>query len=97
MKWILSFVIIFGIFSYIALPLNAIIFLPAIILIPIAKIVALIIGGFAIPAFGTSVIWSKLFGRSTKKAIVATFIFLILLAIILFVSIKMLNPDRPWI
>ncbi len=97
MKWIFSLIIIFMTFSYAAMPTNALIFLPAIILIPIAKIVAIVVGGFAIPALGTSVIWSKLFGKSTKKAIVVAAILLIIIAIVLFVSLRMLNPDRPWI
>ena len=41
-----------GLSAFLAPQAHAIIFLPAIVLIPIAKIVAVIIGGFSFPALG---------------------------------------------
>lgn len=74
---------------------HAIIFFPAIVLIPIAKIVALIIGGFAFPALGAGSIWSKLFGTSFKRTLLVVIAVLVVLTIILVLFFKLHNPDRP--
>jgi hypothetical protein len=76
---------------------HAIIFLPAIILIPIAKIVAIVIGGFSIPSLGLGALIHKLFGKSLKKTLVFIFLFLVFLGILLGLFLKLHNPDRPWI
>jgi hypothetical protein len=76
-------------------PAHAIIFLPALILIPIAKLVAVIIGGLSIPALSVSAIWSKLTKQSLKKTIVLVIVALIVLAIIVAVILKIENPSRP--
>lgn len=96
MRWIVSIVIIFLAIQLLTPRAHAIIFLPALLLIPIAKIVALIMAGFSFPALGLGVLWSKLFKKSLKRTIFVTIALLFLLAVILFISFKLHNPDRPW-
>jgi hypothetical protein len=74
---------------------HAIIFLPAIILIPIAKIVALVIGGFTLPSLGLGVLWSKLFGNSLLRSLTFIVIFLIAGGILLALFLHSENPNRP--
>lgn len=76
---------------------HAIIFLPAIILIPIAKIIAFVIGGFSIPSLGIGALITKLFGKSLKKTLAFILLFLIVVGILLAIILKLHNPDRPWI
>ncbi len=76
---------------------HAIIFLPAIILIPIAKIIAVVIGGFSIPSLGLGALITKLFGKSLKKTLVIIFLILLVIGIFLSLLLKLHNPDRPWI
>lgn len=75
---------------------HAIIFLPAIILIPIAKIIAFVIGGFSIPSLGLGALITKLFGKSLKKTLLIIFLLLITTGILLAIFLKLHNPDRPW-
>lgn len=75
---------------------HAIIFLPAIILIPIAKIIAFVIGGFSIPSLGLGALVTKLFGKSLKKTLLIIFLLLIIAGILLAIFLKLHNPDRPW-
>lgn len=95
MKLFFSVIVVLILGTLFAPRAHAIIFLPAIILIPIAKIVALIIGGFSLPAFGLGALWSKLFKKSLKRTIVVVVILLIILAAILVIFLKLYNPDRP--
>ena len=95
MKWALSVIVILLVSSLFAPQAHAIIFLPAIVLIPIAKIVALIIGGFSFPALGVGALWSKLFGKSLGRTILVIIAILVVLAIILAIFFKLHNPDRP--
>lgn len=74
---------------------HAIIFLPALVLIPIVKIVAVIIAGFSLPAFGVGALLGKQSGRSVKKIIPKVVLCLVVLAVILAVLLKLSNPERP--
>ena len=74
---------------------KAIIILPAVILIPIAKIVALIMGGFSIPAITAGTLWSKLFKKSLKRTLLVILLILLTLAGVLVIILKIQNPDRP--
>jgi len=76
---------------------NAIIFLPALILIPIAKIVAVVVGGFTLPSLGVGVVSSKLFGSPLAKTISIIVFVLILLALAIAFYLHLQNPDRPLI
>jgi len=92
----MAFVAGFLFFMLVGTPAYAIIFLPAIILIPIAKIVAIIIAGFSIPAVSITAVWSKLFHKSLKQTLIILLIALILLGICVGFFLKLHNPARPW-
>ena len=77
-------------------PVHAIIFLPAILIIPIAQLVAFLLGSFTLPVVITSFIWSKLFKKSWKRGLLYSVIFLVALGITAVVFLKILNPDRPF-
>lgn len=95
MRWVLSVIVILLVTSLFAPQAHAIIFLPAIALIPIAKIVALIIASFSFPALAIGALWSKLFGKSLGRTISVIIAILVVLAIILAIFFKLHNPDRP--
>ncbi len=76
-------------------PAHAIIFLPALILIPIAKLVALIIGGLSIPALSLGALWSRLTQKSLKRTSIVIVGALVVLAILVAIVLKIENPDRP--
>jgi len=95
MRWAISVIVVFIVGSLFAPQAHAIVFLPAIVLIPIAKIIAFIIGGFSFPALGVGALWSKLFGKSLGRTISAIIAILMVLAIILAIFFKLHNPDRP--
>lgn len=76
-------------------PAHAIIFLPAIILIPIAQLVAFLIGSLTLPAVLTGFIWSKLFKKSWKRGVLYSLAFLVIIAVTAAIVLKILNPDRP--
>ena len=96
MRWIVPVTIILLLAAFITPQAHAIIFLPAVVLIPIAKIVAFIIGGFSFPALSVGALWSKLFHKSLKRTLIVITCLLILLTIILVVIFKLHNPDRPF-
>jgi hypothetical protein len=76
-------------------PAQAIIFLPAIILIPIAQLVAFLLGGLTLPAILTGFIWSKLFKKSWKRGILYSLAFLLVLGLIAAIILKIITPERP--
>lgn len=95
MKFILSLVVVVLVFGYFAVPAYAIIFLPAVIIIPIAKIVAIIIGGFSVPALGIGALWSKLFRKSLRRTILSTIVLLLVIGLIIGFILIIENPNRP--
>lgn len=95
MKRISSVFGLFIVMSAVSPRAHAIIFLPALILIPIAKIVAIIIGGLALPALGIGTIWSKLFGKSLTQTLLICCLLLALLAVIISIFLKLHTPQRP--
>ena len=76
---------------------HAIVILPAVILIPIIKIVALVIGSLSVPAVSLSALWSKLFGKPLHIAIAWTIIILLCIGIVLGIYLKIHLPERPLI
>lgn len=76
---------------------DAIIFLPAIILIPIAKIIAVLIGGFSLPVLGASAFVNKITGKSAAKGVLYGIIILLVLGVVAAVVLKLINPNRPLI
>ena len=97
MRLILTGIIVI-ILTFISTPkAHAIIFLPALILIPIAKIIALIVGGLALPTLGIGTVGGKLYNKPVVKIIFALTIIILLFALALAVFLKIQNPDRPFI
>lgn len=74
---------------------HAIVLLPAVLLIPIIKIVAIVIGSLSVPAISISALWSKLFGKPLHMAIAWTIAILIVIGMLLGVFLKIQLPDRP--
>lgn len=72
-----------------------IIFLPALILIPIAKILAVLLAGFSIPALGVGALWSKMTKKSIWHGIGYAVVALLLIAVIVGIVLKVIHPDRP--
>ena len=95
MRWLLSVSIVLALMVFFPPKAHAIIFLPALILIPIAKIVALIIGGFSVPAVGIGALWSRLFKKSLKRTLGVILLLLLFLALVLIILLKLHNPERP--
>lgn len=75
---------------------EAIVILPALLLIPIAKIVAIVIGILSVPSLTLGVITSKLFKHSVKRTIGIVLLVLVVLALVVAVALKLENPMRPW-
>lgn len=76
---------------------HAIIFLPAVILIPIAKLIAIIAGGFSIPSLGLGVLWHKLFKASWKQSIAIVILALLFVVVAAAIFFHLENPNRPWL
>ncbi len=74
---------------------HAIIFLPALILIPIAKIVAVIIGGLSLPVLGIGGLLGKITKGSAKRGIFIGIGILVVIAIMLLLLLKLFNPQHP--
>lgn len=97
MKYIVSLLII--IFLHLIYPKSAqaIIFLPALILIPIAKIIGILIAFFSVPATGLGVLWAKLSRRPILKTVLLSILVLLFLALFMGLLLKIVNPNRPFI
>ena len=90
----LTWFIIIGIFPRSA---HAIIVFPALILIPIIKIVAVIIGGLTLPTTIIGLITAKIKRKPAIKMLVISLTALVIIGIVLAVFIKIINPYHPWI
>src|SRR5258708_37513347 len=95
MRFGISVLVLLFLLSYTVQYAHAIIFLPAIVLIPIAKIVAVVIGGMSFSALGLGVIWNKLFWKSLKSTIVVVIILFVLFALLLSIVFKVTSPLWP--
>lgn len=74
---------------------EAIIFLPALILIPVAKIIGIIIAGFSIPATGLGILWGKLSKKPILNTILIAIVILLFASLFFGLLLKLINPDRP--
>lgn len=74
---------------------HAIIFLPALILVPVAKIIAVIIAGFSVPAMGMGALFSKISKKPLLKTIFIAIFILIFISILIGIVLKLVNPLRP--
>jgi hypothetical protein len=75
---------------------QAIVFLPAVILIPITKIVAVIMGGASLPSLLASLIWGKRQQRSWLLILGLTLLLVLIIGLVAAVVIWLLNPERPF-
>ena len=90
---VILFTFIFSlIYSYNA---NAIIFIPAVILIPIAKILAVLAAGFSAPTILTGAIVGKAAKRPVMQTVLIAVGLLILILILVGLFLKLSNPERP--
>lgn len=78
-----------------AKPAHAIIFLPAIILIPIAHIIGVIIAGLAVPALAIGTLISALWKKPLVRTLLIVVSVVVLGALAFGIGLKMMNPDRP--
>lgn len=78
-----------------AKPVQAIIILPVVILIPLAKIVAIIIGALSLPSVTIGTIWSKLFKKSLARTLTLIVIALAAVGIGLLLILKIFFPNHP--
>lgn len=74
---------------------GAIIIIPAAILIPIVKLVAIIISGFSLPVVGITTYFHKTSNKSVIKGIFVGLAILIVLAALIAIVLKLMNPSRP--
>jgi hypothetical protein len=95
-KAVTFFLIIF--FSLVIVPqAHAIILLPALILIPIAKIVAVIFAGLALPSLGLSYVTHRLFKTPIQKAVTIAVLLLTVTCVLAAIFLKVFDPSRPFI
>ena len=89
--------VIFAMLVYlsIAYSAHAIIVLPALILIPLAKLVAVIVSALSLPVASIGIFISKI-TKKHKLAIVFSVVSIILIAIISVVVLRLKNPNNPW-
>lgn len=73
---------------------EAIIFLPALMLIPVAKIIGIIIAGFSIPAAGLGILWGKLSKKPILNTILIAIVILLFASLFFGLLLKLINPDR---
>jgi hypothetical protein len=84
------------VYLYLSLPVHAILFFTPAILLPVAKIIALVWGAFSLPALSVGVIWRKLFRKHKKRVYFVIFAVMIGIGVLLAVVLKIANPSRPW-
>lgn len=89
-SFVMLSILIFPRYSY------AIIFLPPLILIPIAKTVAVFIGFASAPLAGAGALWAYVSKKPIIRAMLISFGILVLMAVFLGVLLKTLNPERPF-
>lgn len=75
---------------------HAIVFLPAVILIPIANIVAWVMGGSLLPGLGIGLVWHKFFGKSLLGTLIGILLSLLLIGLSTALYLYWQNPDRPF-
>jgi hypothetical protein len=76
---------------------HAIILLPAVVLIPIAKIIAVVIGWFSVSSLSFGVIWSKHYKTKLSRVLLVIGISIIIISILVALFLRWQNPQRPWI
>ncbi len=87
---IVAFILFFSFYQ----PSGAIIVLPALILIPIAKIVGIILGILSVPTLGLGAVFAKLTKHSVMKGFLIALGILVITGVVLALIIKLFNPDH---
>lgn len=95
MRNIVPFILLCGLFLVIAKPVHAIVILPAVIIIPIAKVIAAVIGALSLPNIGLGILWHKYFHTPLRKTLFVGFFLIFFIGIVLFFVMFFTNPARP--
>ncbi len=95
MKKILTVLISVYLFFIFVNETKAIIILPAVILVPIVKIVAIIISGFSLPVIGLSAYFHKISNKPVLRGIFVGMLILIFMGLLITIALKIINPSRP--
>lgn len=91
---VLAYFVLLSFFLFNPRNSEAIILMPAVILIPIAKLIALFITGFILPVTGIGVIYSKYTHKPVVKILIIFLSIMIVLALIAGVILKIVQPHR---
>ena len=95
MNIIASF-LLFLIFFFVSVTdAKAIIVITPVVLIPIVKIVALVIGTLATPVISLSTFYLKLKKKSVLLGFAVGILILIILGVMITLGFKLINPQRP--
>lgn len=95
MKLLLFISSFFGLSFIFASNAYAIVVIVPAILIPIVNLVVWIVGAVSVPVAGVLFAYSKVKKVSHKKILSTLFIVLFLVALITFILLRIVNPDRP--
>lgn len=90
------FILLFFVILFFPQPAHAIIILPALILIPVAKAVAIVIGALTLPSVGVGIVMRKLFNTPIKKVVMSILIVLMIIISLTVLFLKMIYPNRLW-
>lgn len=75
---------------------HAIIILPALILIPIAQLIAVIVSGLSIPAISIGIFIAKI-KKNRRLAIVIPLLLVLTISFVMALILKWKFPENPWI
>lgn len=94
MLFIVGFIILL---YFIAFPpqVHAIVILPAIMLIPLVKLVALVIGAFSIPVGSAGILLAKI-TKKNKLVFIISFILILLISVLAAIVLRLTHPQNPW-
>lgn len=74
---------------------HAIVVLPAVILIPLVKLIAIVVGAFSVPVTSLGLILGKL-TKNYPRMLIVSFLILCIIAIITTLILRKLYPLNPW-
>jgi len=94
MSFILKVIISLYLFVY-PPKVHAIVILPAIILVPLVKIIALVVGVFSVPVASGGAILAKI-TKNYKLVILASCILLVLIGVATAIVLRVTHPANPW-
>lgn len=74
---------------------DAIVFLPALLLIPIAQILGILLVGLSFPLYAIGYVWHLFFKMSLRKVFAIVSSILAIIILIVLIVIKILFPELP--